>query len=183
MNIRFPVVLCRHAAVMGVAGRCYGQSDVCLADGWEQFGDGLSVLVKGSGAEVIHSSPLQRCRLLADYVAQKTGLPFEEDTRLSELNFGAWEGVKWDDVSRAKLDQWASDPLDFAPPGGESGLELIERVQAYWQDVQRSARGVCVITHGGPLRVLGALTRGEVPNLIVPSMPQGSVCVVRASQS
>ncbi|WP_346266704.1 histidine phosphatase family protein [Neokomagataea anthophila] len=183
MNIRFPVVLCRHAAVMGVSGRCYGQSDVCLAEGWEQFGDGLSVLVKGSGAEVIHSSPLQRCRLLAEYVAHKTGLPLEDDHRLRELNFGAWEGTKWDDVSRIQLDQWATNPLGFAPPGGESGQELIERVQAYWQDVQHSAQGVCIITHGGPLRVLTALTRGEMPNLIVPSMPQGSVRVVRASQN
>lgn len=180
MKICFPVVLCRHAAVMGMDGRCYGQSDVSLAEGWECFGDGLSVLVKGSGAEVIHASPLQRCRLLAEYVAQKTGLPLEEDTRLQEINFGAWEGVKWDDVSRVSLDQWARDPLGFAPPAGESGESLIERVQEYWRDVQKVAQGVCMITHGGPLRVLTALVRGDLPDLLVPSMPQGSVRVMKA---
>ncbi|QDH25435.1 phosphoglycerate mutase [Neokomagataea tanensis] len=162
-------------------GRCYGRSDVPLANGWECFADGLSVLIRGSGAKIIHVSPLLRCRLLGEYVAQKTGLPLEEDARLQEMNFGLWEGEEWSSVSRSLLREWAKNPEAFVPPEGESGKALIERVQSYWLDIRKAATGVCAITHGGPLKVLTALICGNSPDLSVPLMPKGSVRIMHGN--
>lgn len=38
------------------------------------------------------SSPLSRCRKLAQYIATAAELPLHFDERLAEMDFGAWEG-------------------------------------------------------------------------------------------
>ncbi|MCI1298183.1 MAG: phosphoglycerate mutase, partial [Acetobacter fabarum] len=42
-----------------------------------------------------------------------------------------------------------------------------------WQDMHRKGEAACVLSHGGPLRILSALAAGEQPELLAPSMPQG----------
>ena len=46
------------------------------------------------------------------------------------MDFGAWEGVAWHDISRAHVDAWAADLPHYAPGGGESLASMLQRVQA-----------------------------------------------------
>ncbi len=125
---------------------------------------------------VIHTSPLARCRLLAQALAEAWDQPAPKaDARLMEMNFGAWEGLRWDDVPRADLDRWAEDLLGFAPPGGETGAALIARVTAFWQALAAPA---VVVTHGGPLKVLLALAEGRPIDLARPSPPAGRITTI-----
>ncbi|MGI4976319.1 MAG: histidine phosphatase family protein, partial [Janthinobacterium lividum] len=99
-----------------------------------------------------------------------------EDPRLRELDFGAWEGMAWDDVPRASLDRWAADLSGFAPPGGESGAALVARCRAAYAGMP--ARGCqVVVSHGGPLRVLAALAAGVEVDLGVAAQAPGEVRV------
>ena len=129
-------------------------------------------LPQGEGEKwTVWTSPARRCRLVADAVG-----PHRADERLQELDFGSWEGLAWDDVPRASLDDWAADPLGFAPPGGESGAALIARVQAF-AGACRGGNHV-VITHGGPLKVLRAVLSSADIDLLAPAPPPGSVTLV-----
>lgn len=170
----FPVLLVRHAPVQLPDGVCYGRQDVALRPGWEGLASGLAVLAQGAVCRVLYSSPARRCREMAHKLAAATGMELKIDDRLAEIDFGHWEGMNWQDISRAQLDEWAADPAGFAPPGGESGMALSQRARAFWQDVKQAGVPACVLSHGGPLRVLSALAGGRQPELLAPSMPQGS---------
>jgi alpha-ribazole phosphatase len=97
---------------------------------------------------------------------------------LQELDFGAWEGQPWAAVPRIDLDRWAASPLTFAPPGGESGADLIRRVRAVCAAITDDRRNCLIVSHGGPLKILLALLRARDPDLLAPAPPLGSVTVV-----
>jgi alpha-ribazole phosphatase len=137
----------------------------------------------------IVTSPLQRCALLAQWLSQRRGVPLETDPRWQELDFGQWEGRRWDDIGRsqrAALDRWALDPLGFVAPGGESVQALHARVNAALADVQQRAaqrgwRRVVIVSHGGPIRALLAQAMGMGPSKInALDVPFGGVFSLRA---
>lgn len=111
----FPVLLVRHAPVLLPEGVCYGRQDVALRPGWEGLASGLAVLAQGAVCRVLYSSPAMRCREMAQKLAAATGMELKIDDRLAELDFGRWEGMNWQEISRAQLDEWAADPARFAP--------------------------------------------------------------------
>lgn len=131
----------------------------------------MRTTLAAAGISKVVTSPARRCLLLAQAI---TPAPII-DPRLQELDFGAWEGVSWDAVPRAALDAWAADPLAFAPPGGETGASLIERVGRAVASLVAAGDDCIVITHGGPLRLLPALLRGQPPDLLAPAPPIGAM--------
>lgn len=165
------IVLIRHPPPDIAPGRCYGRLDLpvapAAAGGIRRIADQLS----GLNLARVWSSPALRCRV----VAEATLLPLRLDARLLELDFGAWEGMAWDDVPREALDRWAADPPGFAPPGGESGAQLIVRVTAVCSAIRAAGEDCAVVSHGGPLRLLAALLRDQPPDLLAPAPPIGSV--------
>ena len=179
----FPVLLARHPALNGVAGRCYGRLDIPLAAGWEEGATLLAERLLNVGCEVIHSSPSSRCLSISRYLAARTHREVVVDPRLAELDFGLWEGMLWDEVPRDALDRWGADPKGFAPPKGESGQALIARVQSYWADFVCKKIGTCVVSHGGPLRLFKGLACGQTPDLLAPSMSLGTAELFNISLS
>ena len=89
-----------------------------------------------------------------------------------ELDFGEWEGKRWDDIPRGDLGRWAADPMGFRPPGGESGAELVARVTDFCGGL---AEDCVVVSHGGPLKVLSALLRGQAVDLLAPPHAIGAI--------
>jgi alpha-ribazole phosphatase len=132
---------------------CYGQLDIDLSDRFPEESkevlDKLPVSVEDS---VVYSSPLSRCRKLASELT--TGNIYFDD-RLKELDFGEWEGKKWDDIDSERLQEWMTDFVNVSCPGGESYLELTERVLDWWDELlERRDEYVIVITHAGVMRCL-----------------------------
>lgn len=163
--------LVRHLPTGIAPGHCYGRLD--LPPGPADPAPVLGAL-RGFGPARLLSSPARRCMALAERI----GRP-EADARLLELDFGEWEGRPWDTVPRAALDDWAADPWRFAPPGGESGAALVERVRAFHAGLREDC---IVVAHGGPLKVLAALLRGDPVDLLAPAQPMGSVLLLDAAR-
>lgn len=162
------VALLRHLPTALPAGLCYGRLDVPPGPA-----DPAPLLraLRGFRPAVLVSSPARRCLALA----RRLG-PATVDSRLLELDFGAWEGRPWDGVPRAALDRWAADPWGFAPPGGESGAALVARVTDFHAELRGKRPGTClVVAHGGPLKVLADLLRGRPVDLLAPAQPMGSL--------
>jgi alpha-ribazole phosphatase len=162
------LLLVRHPAPAIDRGICYGRLDVgLLPDSGAAVGE-IAAAVRRLGVRTIWSSPAARCLVPAQAAADSIGAELRIDARLRELDFGAWEGVRWAALCRSELDRWAADPIGFAPPGGETGGALLERVTALFHDLVATETDCAVISHGGPLRVLIALARGELPDLLAP---------------
>ncbi len=160
----------RHPRVRAAAGVIYGRTDVALHAEAARDVDAMAASLRGV-AGTVWSSPAARCAALARAITDRPSF----DERLLELDFGAWEGAPWAGVPRAALDAWAADPLGFAPPGGESGAALVARVTDFHARLREIGGDCVVVSHGGPLRVLESLLRGEPVDLLRPAPPIGSI--------
>ena len=161
----------RHPAPDIAPGICYGRLDVGLSAAGQVTLDAMRTILVAAGIGKVVSSPARRCLVLARAVTPEPVV----DPRLQELDFGAWEGLPWDAVPRHALDVWAADPLGFAPPGGESGAALIARVRRAVASLVEAGDDCIVIAHGGPLRLIPALLRGQRPDLLAVAPPIGAI--------
>jgi alpha-ribazole phosphatase len=172
------IALIRHPAPEIAAGTCYGQLDVPLAPEGISDIERIIEALAGCPLATVWTSPAQRCLQLADAIARHWKIEARPDPRLQEMSFGAWEGLSWNDVPRAELDRWASDPLAFAAPGGESGASLIARVRTFHGLIRQEQRDCAIVSHGGPLKVLTRLVLAEEVDLLAPPPPLGSVRII-----
>jgi alpha-ribazole phosphatase len=149
------LVLIRHPAVGIDAGICYGRTDVPLladvAESARVLKARLQTLKVPDLDGAWYTSPLSRCRLLAESLGA-----IRMDPRLQELDFGAWEGQRWDGLDRAMLDAWAADLEHAREHGGESVAQFAGRVAGWADSVFKadSEDPVHVVTHAGVMRVL-----------------------------
>ncbi|MDR3054618.1 MAG: alpha-ribazole phosphatase [Zoogloeaceae bacterium] len=154
------IFLVRHPAIAGGEGRCYGALDLPLA---APVGDSTAkIRARLPPRFQIWSSPLQRCRALAETLAESSEVHIHPGLR--EMNFGAWEGLLWADIPRAELDAWAADIAGFQPPGGESARAMQARALTALREIRATPSTlpqVCV-THAGVIRALLA-AKHELP--------------------
>jgi adenosylcobinamide-GDP ribazoletransferase len=152
---RVPLILLRHLAPVGGEGLCYGRSDLAPGPGLR---DGAKAIARGLPPfDAVASSPLRRCRALAEAIAEPCGLAVAVDERLAEIDFGAWEGRSWGAIPRHELDAWASDLLGARPHGGESVAMLTARVAAALADWRGRGGSVLLVAHAGVARAARAL--------------------------
>ncbi len=178
VNCEISVALVRHPRPEVPPGICYGRLDLALhKDAPAQIEAAVHVL-RSFAPACIWSSPALRCQAMARALAQAHAAPLHHDARLQEMDFGAWEGLPWNDVPRNALDLWAANPLAFAAPGGESGAELMARISAFHRDIVARGQSCVVVAHGGPLKLLRPLLLGAPVNLMAPSMPIGGVEII-----
>lgn len=84
----------------------------------------------------IISSPLFRAQETAEIVGR--GSRVESDSRLREMDYGAWEGLTYAQIAArddAFRREWELAPDRLACPGGESGEDLAARVRAFLVDL------------------------------------------------
>lgn len=136
-----PLWLVRHPAIPQAAGLCYGRLDWTLPDAVVDSAAhalmrDLQRLIPAAALFRVWSSPLQRCRALAEALHAAAGVQFRApimDPLLQEMHFAAWEGLTWDAIARSEIDAWALDPWQFAPGGGETAAAVLGRWRSFEQ--------------------------------------------------
>ncbi|MEM9285467.1 MAG: alpha-ribazole phosphatase [Pseudomonadota bacterium] len=151
------LILVRHTTPDVAQGTCYGRTDLDVAPSFEN--EAAAVANALPSFVRIVTSPLQRCRKLADYLSRSANVPLTLDARLAEMDFGRWERVLWGDVPREELDLWASDFLHARPHGGESVAMLRQRTKEALRDLEALEGSTLVVTHSGVIKVL--LSKGD----------------------
>jgi broad specificity phosphatase PhoE len=166
------LVLTRHGITSrSVPEQHLGQRiDVGLSAAGRSQARALGRRLVGVRFERIVSSPLLRARQTAAIV--RAALPqapqLELDARLQEMDYGAWEGLTYDQVDEgdpALRARWEVDPAANACPGGESGDDVAWRATAFlvdliaWHDGRHGAgsadeRPVLAVAHSTLDRVL-----------------------------
>ena len=86
------------------------------------------------------------------------------DARLAELDFGQWEMRPWDAIVRAEIDAWAADVAVYRPGGGESVIDMAQRICGFYDELLReNLPTAAVVCHAGAIRLLAARARGLAP--------------------
>jgi probable phosphoglycerate mutase len=94
-------------------------------------------------------SPLTRAHQTASAITGNVTI----DERFIELDYGDWDGVALTDVDQTLWAQWRNDP-SFRPPGGETLVELDNRVRPAFEEISERARtgDVIVVSHVSPIK-------------------------------
>ena len=138
-------------------GRLQGQTDVELSDFGREQARRLGARLAGEPLQAAYASDLKRCWETATIALAGRGLALQPDPGLREVHLGSWQGRTWPEL-RAQLPEetaWVeADLVNRAPPGGESRLQLQQRIVGAVEAIAaRHPDGlVLVVSHGGALR-------------------------------
>lgn len=154
---RFLVV--RHGeSSYGAQGRFTGREDVPLTGTGRRQAGAVADRIAPSDPAVVLTSPLVRCRDTAKSIAGRAGAPVVEDERLLDEGLGAWTGLRVAEIEAgwpAELTLWRRDPA-AAPPGGESFVQVRDRVKPLMTEALSSYRGhtVVLVTHAAVAKMI-----------------------------
>ena len=152
--------LVRHAQPLIAPGVCYGATDVA-ADPQATLKAAQALALALPNSVTVTSSPLQRCELLTQFLrGLRPDLLYKTDDRLAEMNFGCWEGQRWDAIPQADYERWTADFGAHAFGGKESVQAFMLRVTAAWDEAQLGGLETVWITHAGVIRAATLLAQG-----------------------
>jgi len=150
--------LIRHTSVDVPQGVCYGQSDVPLKATFQAEADKVLSQLAQLEFDSAYTSPLSRCTKLAHYCGFANAW---QDSRLQEINFGAWELKAWDEITDVNLQHWYNDWINVAATEGESFNDLYKRFSSFVNDLPNTVNNIVIFTHGGIIncaRIYAGLT-------------------------
>jgi len=149
---------------MAYSGRC----DIALTDSGREQARRAGQRLAQAGIDAVISSPLSRARDTARAIADATGAPLHVDERLTELDYGPFEGM---DRARAlerlggAFQAWRDDPFGSPVPGMEPLGDALERARAATADALAGSQRPLIVGHQGILRIvliaLGELAPGD----------------------
>ena len=152
--------MARHAQPLIASGVCYGSTDV-PADAQATLVAAKALALVLPQGLLLLSSTLQRCaQLTRQLQTLRPDLTCRMDARLTEMNFGCWEGQRWDAIPQAELECWTADFAQHACGGAESVAEFMRRVSAVWDEQTERGQDVVWITHAGVIRAASLLAKG-----------------------
>jgi alpha-ribazole phosphatase len=161
-------------------GLIYGRRELLLH---ETFPDELAAVLQQLPGhfDAVYSSPAFRCVELAKEISAD----FKTDARLQELDFGEWEGKTWDTVDQVALQCWMDDYVNVCVPGGESMVQMHDRVMEFWNELAGAAyTRTAIVTHAGVIRLLLAGVRNiALTDIFDIQIHYGEVIVVKSFTS
>lgn len=141
--------LLRHGpTAASLAGAPLGQADWPVTDEGEAKWPALKNYLASLPLDLVVTSDLRRATKHAVDLRAEAII----DPRLREQNFGRFEGRPWEKIEEAE--QFFLDPLNNAPPDGESFAQCSERTIAALQPLLHRRCNLLLLGHAGPLRAI-----------------------------
>lgn len=153
--------LIRHAANDFVKeGKLAGWlPDVHINDEGHRQAEQMAARMANVKLDAIYSSPLERAVETAEYLARPRELEIQKRQGLGEVNVGAWENRKIEDLD--ETDEWRKYqvyPSGACPPGGESGREMQMRAVGEVESIcaAHPEGTVAIVSHADTLAAIVA---------------------------
>ena len=138
-----------------------GHTDVPLSErGVRQIEQVSDYILRDSeGLDAVYTSDLIRAIRSAEIISRPHSISPIIEPLLRERGFGIWEGLSLEEIAGRypeEFEAWASDPLRFSPPYGESTIEVRDRViRALDRILSEHTEGtIAIVAHGGVNRVI-----------------------------
>lgn len=143
------IYLIRHTTPKVEKGICYGQADLDITETFLEEVEAIKPHLPSEEIKV-YSSPLQRCKKLADALFEGLNIDIHDD--LMELNCGQWELLPWNDIPKEEIQPWMDDFVNVRVPQGESYVDLHNRVVNRFNKIVEKQESAVIVAHGGVLR-------------------------------
>lgn len=139
-------------------GRFCGHTDIPLSALGRRQARKLASQLQHRPITAIYSSDMSRARETAEIIPKKRPIDITVSSTWREINFGAWEGLTYDEIAATFHEQlgFFTDPEHYAPPQGETLTEVLQRVMSALHEImQHEHEGeIVLVSHGGTLRGL-----------------------------
>jgi broad specificity phosphatase PhoE len=153
------LVVVRHAEPDGMRGRIYGRLDPPLSPTGRAQAERVAVWLRPVPLHAVFASPLRRAEETAEFLARGRGIEVNVHPDLVDIDFGEWEGGRFDELERRDPElyrSWMTQPTRTRFPGGEDFGELKARVIAAVAEIRQEAESAAVVAHAGVnLAILG----------------------------
>ncbi len=152
--------LIRHGQTdWNVEQRWQGQSDISLNATGRQQAAMLAAELATVNFSAIYSSDLTRAYETALALSRISGIPVKRDPRLREIHQGEWQGLRESDIQAQygnAFQERKQNPLDIAPPGGETVIQVRDRVISAVNDICTSHPNerIALVSHGFALALI-----------------------------
>lgn len=108
--------------------------------------------------DAVYSSSLLRAQETAAAIASHHGLPVGVRSELRECSVGRWEGMSWEAILAEDPDghrNFFADPVNTPHPGGESYLDLLNRVRPTINELldKHVGQNIVIVSHNMSNRV------------------------------
>jgi broad specificity phosphatase PhoE len=138
---------------------CGCGADPDLTSEGEQMAREFAHAYRAFPFQAIFCSPLRRTRATALPISELSGLMPEIRDDLKEIDYGKWEGLGREEVSRNYHDdylRWDADPAWHPPTGGESAILLADRALRVVDEIKgRFQKGpVLIVSHKATIRAV-----------------------------
>lgn len=149
------IYLVRHSEIYNPNKLCFGQSEMPLEENFTVKFDWIKEQLILDENTAYYSSPLRRCTKLASYLSDDK---FTTDDRILDLNYGAWEMKKWDEISSKELTNWKADFVNYKIKKGESFSELYERAVDFYEETIANCetQNMVIVTHASVIRSIAS---------------------------
>ncbi len=150
------IFLIRHGKPVEEArGRCYGRTDFSLSPEGHRQMEQVAQQLANEPIAAVYTSPLTRARESAAAISNAA----QVIPGLSEINFGEFEGLTYDEIALRYPDiynQWMTAPTEVRFPGGENLADMRRRVLRAFQSicVGKEGQTIAIVSHGGVNRIL-----------------------------
>ncbi|MFX0135535.1 MAG: histidine phosphatase family protein [Candidatus Hodarchaeota archaeon] len=130
------IALVRHSHteynVIGEKGKFCGSSDPPLTQRGKSESSCIAKALESKNYRYIISSPLRRAIETAEIISEQLSLSLKIDNRLTEIDYGLWDGLTKKEIETKFPDQWKEfkrDPIKNIPPDGEKPENVLKRVK------------------------------------------------------
>lgn len=153
------VILVRHGQTEWNKEEIYrGWTDIELNQNGEKQARLLAKYLSDVDITAIYSSPLKRAVKTAEIIATQHNISTKIAPELKDLHYGEWEGLSHKTVKEkypALYTQWQKSPEKVKIPGGESLIEIRDRVMGLMNGFITEEKGTWVlVSHRVPIKVL-----------------------------
>ena len=151
----------RHAET-DLAGTFCGHSDPLVNQRGREQIEQVVYTLQSTAIDRIYSSDLQRARATAERMADAFEVPVIATSALREIDFGAWEALRWSDIEARDpvyANRWLAEYPNLPAPAGECFADFRSRVLAAVAEIAAEIASAghgraAVVTHGGAMRVV-----------------------------
>jgi probable phosphoglycerate mutase len=164
--------LIRHGETeWSLSGAHTGRTDIPLTENGENDARAVGRFLAGHTFALVLSSPLQRARKTCELAG--FGTVAQIDDRLSEWDYGPYEGRTSDEIQRERPG-WTI--FRDGVPGGETIEQVAERARGVIDRALQADGNVALFAHGHILRILAACWLGLDP-VAAQSLALGAACI------